>query len=198
MSDKAVPGADTDPPHVAPVARPEAMREATAELTGTPAIRRLGLWMLALTFLADQASKLWLLFGADIVGRGPFPVAPFLELTVVWNRGISYGLFQQDSSLGRWLLIMVSLAAAIWMGLMLWRSDSRLAAASLGLIVGGALGNAVDRVLYQAVFDFAHFFIGEWSWYVFNIADAAIVVGVAGLLYDAAMVPMTRKDADPA
>jgi signal peptidase II len=152
-----------------------------------PSFRRFGLGVVVATFLADQASKLWLLFVADIVKNGPFPVSPFFELTVVWNRGISYGLFQQGTDIGRWLLIIGSLVAAMWMGVLMWRSTSRILAASLALVVGGALGNAVDRVAYQAVFDFAHFFIGEWSWYVFNIADAAIVVGVIGLLYDTVM-----------
>jgi signal peptidase II len=155
-----------------------------SEHPALPAFRRLGVIVAVATFLADQASKLWLLLVADIIEKGPFQIASFFEFTVVWNRGISYGLFQQHSEMGRWLLIALSIAAAIWLGWMMWRAESRMGAASLGLIIGGALGNAVDRVAYGAVFDFAHFFIGEWSWYVFNVADAAIVVGVAGLLYD--------------
>jgi signal peptidase II len=161
-----------------------------------PALRRLGVIVTVMTFLADQASKLWLLLVSEIIDRGPFAVTSFFELTVVWNRGISYGMFQQHSDLGRWLLVILSIAAAIWLGWMMWRAESRLGAASLGLIIGGALGNAVDRVAYGAVFDFAHFFIGEWSWYVFNVADAAIVVGVAGLLYDTFAGELRRKRAD--
>ncbi|MGL4727675.1 MAG: signal peptidase II [Bosea sp. (in: a-proteobacteria)] len=162
------------------------MSEPHAQMAAQqPNLRRLGILITAVTFLADQASKLWLLLVAQIVEKGPFPISSFFELTVVWNRGISYGMFQQNSDLGRWLLIGLSLAAAIWLGWMMWKSETRMSATSLGLIIGGALGNAVDRAAYGAVFDFAHFYLGEWSWYVFNVADAAIVVGVAGLLYDA-------------
>ena len=183
MSEAGVPASD-------PASRPGLPGPDIAGL------RRLGVIVTVVTFLADQASKLWLLLVSEIVDRGPFPVTSFFELTVVWNRGISYGLFQQHSDLGRWLLIVLSIAAAIWLGWMMWRAESRVGAASLGLIIGGALGNAVDRAAYGAVFDFAHFFIGEWSWYVFNVADAAIVVGVAGLLYDTFAGEWRRKTAD--
>jgi signal peptidase II len=121
---------------------------------------------------------------ADIARTQPIRVTPFFELILVWNRGISYGLFQQHSELGRWLLIVFSLIAAVGLSIWAWRSGERLLALALGLIAGGALGNVVDRLLYGAVLDFAHLFWGGFSWYVFNIADAAIVAGVALLLYD--------------
>jgi signal peptidase II len=149
----------------------------------TPA-RRIFLWTVALIFLTDQASKLYLFFVADIARNQPIAVTPFFELILVWNRGISYGLFQQSTEAGRWFLIVFSLAAAVFLSVWAWRSGERLLALALGLIAGGALGNVVDRVLYGAVLDFAHFFWGGFSWYVFNIADAAIVAGVGLLLYD--------------
>jgi signal peptidase II len=148
------------------------------------AARRIFLWASIATFLSDQASKLWLFFVADIARTQPIRVTPFFELILVWNRGISYGLFQQHSELGRWLLIVFSLIAAVGLSIWAWRSGERLLALALGLIAGGALGNVVDRLLYGAVLDFAHLFWGGFSWYVFNIADAAIVAGVALLLYD--------------
>jgi len=111
---------------------------------------------------------------------------------VVWNRGISYGLFQQDSEFGRWALVALSVVAGIGLSLWIRRAPNPLVAAALGLIVGGALGNAVDRVAYGAVFDFIHFHVGSFSWYVFNIADAAIVAGVVGLLYDALVLERRR------
>jgi len=156
----------------------------------TPA--RLGAVLAAATVVLDQGTKLALLFGYDLPLHHPVRLAPVLDLTVVWNRGISYGLFQQHSQVGRWLLVAVSLVAAA--GLCLWmaRTGSRLLAAALGLIVGGAPGNAVDRVAYGAVFDFVHFHVGSWSWYVFNVADAAIVAGVAGLLYDGLVLERRR------
>jgi signal peptidase II len=142
--------------------------------------------LVALTTLAlDQASKMYLLFGYDLPLREPVIVAPFLDLIVVWNRGISYGLFQQETEVGRWALLAISVAAALGLAVWMTRVSSRLLAAALGLIVGGAVGNAIDRVAYGAVFDFVHFHVGGFSWYVFNIADAAIVAGVIGLLYDA-------------
>ncbi|MGL4240921.1 MAG: signal peptidase II [Beijerinckiaceae bacterium] len=148
------------------------------------ASRSLLLWIAGLTFVLDQASKLYLYFVVDIAAAQPIRLAPFLEFILVWNRGISYGLFQQESDVGRWLLVAFSLAAAVGLGIWAWRSGEKLLSAALALIVGGALGNAVDRVLYGAVLDFVHVFAGTFSWYVFNIADAAIVVGVGILLYD--------------
>lgn len=132
----------------------------------------------------DQASKLWLLYGFELGTNGPVQLLPFLELVLVWNRGVSYGLFQQDSETGRWLL--AGLTVAITAGLWIWsaRSRSRLVAFALALIIGGAIGNGIDRIMYGAVVDFVHFHVGTFSWYVFNLADVWIVAGVAGLLYD--------------
>lgn len=146
---------------------------------------RTGLATALATLAGDQATKLYLLTIFDLPAREPVRVAPFADLIVVWNRGISYGLFQQGSDLGRWLLVALSLAAAV--GLLVWiaRSTDRLLAAALGLILGGAAGNAIDRAAYGAVFDFVYLHAGRFSWYVFNVADAAIVAGVVGLVYDA-------------
>ncbi|BAU91041.1 lipoprotein signal peptidase [Methylorubrum populi] len=145
---------------------------------------RAGLIAALATLVLDQASKLWLYFGTDLVMTQPWRLAPFADFVVVWNRGVSYGLFQQDGGLGRWLLVGVSLVAAIGLSVWMRRAGSRLLAVALGLIVGGALGNAIDRAAYGAVFDFVHLHAGTWSWYVFNVADGAIVAGVIGLLLD--------------
>ena len=145
---------------------------------------RSGLAALLATLVLDQASKLWLYFGTDLVLTQPWRLAPFADFVVVWNRGVSYGLFQQEGGLGRWLLVGISLAAAIGLSVWMYRAGSRLLAVALGLIVGGALGNAIDRAAYGAVFDFVHLHAGTWSWYVFNVADAAIVAGVVGLILD--------------
>jgi signal peptidase II len=153
---------------------------------------RLGAGLALATVALDQASKLWLLFVHDLPVREPVTLAPVLDLMVVWNRGISYGLFQQDSGLGRWALVALSVVAAF--GLCLWmaRTRSRFLAAALALVAGGAIGNAIDRIAYGAVFDFIHFHVGSWSWYVFNVADAAIVAGVVGLLYDGFVLERRR------
>ncbi|MFA6966701.1 signal peptidase II [Bosea sp. (in: a-proteobacteria)] len=146
--------------------------------------RRLGLAVVLVVFLADQALKLWLLFGLRLAETGPFAVTPFMNIVLAWNRGISYGLFQQGTDIGRWALVLISIVAAIWLGRWMWREERSLTVGSLALIVGGALGNGLDRAVYGAVVDFVHLHWGSFSWYIFNIADAAIVVGVVGLLYE--------------
>ena len=145
---------------------------------------KLGALLAVVTFLADQASKAWILYVFRLPDRPPVRISPLFELVMVWNRGISYGLFQQNSELGRWGLIVISILAAIGLSVWIRRTNAKLLAVSLGLIVGGAVGNVIDRLAYGAVFDFIQFHIGSWSWYVFNVADAAIVAGVVGLLYD--------------
>lgn len=156
---------------------------------------RLGLIAGVLTLALDQASKLWLYFGTDLVLTQPWRVAPFCDFLIVWNRGVSYGMFQQEGDLGRWLLVGFSVAAAVGLGVWMWRAGSRLLALALGLIAGGALGNAIDRAAYGAVLDFVHLHAGEWSWYVFNVADAAIVAGVIGMILDV-LTPERGKPAD--
>lgn len=146
--------------------------------------RRLGVAVVLVVFLADQALKLWLLFGLRLAEAGPFALTPFMNIVLAWNRGISYGLFQQGTDIGRWALVVISFVAAIWLGRWMWREQRPLTVVSLALIVGGALGNGLDRAVYGAVVDFVHLHYGDFSWYIFNIADAAIVVGVAGLLYE--------------
>ena len=146
--------------------------------------RRLGLAIVLVVFLADQALKLWLLFGLRLAETGPFAVTPFMNIVLAWNRGISYGLFQQGTDFGRWALVAISIVAAIWLWRWMWREERPLTVVSLALVVGGALGNGLDRAVYGAVVDFVQLHWGSFSWYIFNIADAAIVVGVVALLYE--------------
>jgi signal peptidase II len=146
--------------------------------------RRLGLSVVLVVFLADQALKLWLLFGLRLAETGPFAVTPFMNIVLAWNRGISYGLFQQHTDIGRWGLVVISIVAAVWLGRWMWREQRPVTVVSLALVVGGALGNGLDRAVFGAVVDFVHLHWGNFSWYIFNIADAAIVVGVVGLLYE--------------
>jgi signal peptidase II len=145
------------------------------------------------TLVLDQVTKLYTLFVMELPLYEPLVLGPFLDLRVVWNQGISYGLFQQSTDVGRWVLVAVSLAAALALSIWVRRSEGKLLAGSLGLMVGGALGNAIDRVAYGAVFDFIHFHVGSFSWYVFNVADAAIVAGVVGLLYDSFVLEKRRN-----
>ena len=143
----------------------------------------------ALAVLAlDQATKLWLLFVFDIAHRGTVRITPFFDLVLAWNVGISFGWFQNDSQLVQIGLMMIKAVAVIVLAIWMARSRTLIATVALGLIIGGAIGNAIDRFAYGAVVDFAlfHLQIGgnTFNWYVFNLADVAIVAGVAALLYD--------------
>jgi len=136
----------------------------------------------------DQASKLWLLFVFDIGHRGAVGVTPFLDLVLAWNVGISFGWFQSDSPLAQAILMIIKAVAVIVLAIWMARSRTLMATVALGLIIGGAIGNAIDRFAYGAVVDFALFHLQfgakTYNWYVFNLADVAIVAGVAALLYD--------------
>ncbi len=161
-----------------------AMPIAASRLPSAGRIRRLGVGMALLALVVDQASKLWLLRIFDLPGRQQVRLMPWLDLVMAWNRGISYSLLTADSDAGRWLLIAGTLAAIGLLGVWLWRVRSPLTGIALGLLIGGALGNVVDRVAYGAVADFVYFHVGGFHWYIFNGADCAIVVGVALLLVD--------------
>jgi signal peptidase II len=149
---------------------------------------RSGLVAGIVTLALDQASKLWLLFVFDIGHRGTVKVTPFFDLVLAWNIGISFGWFQNDSQAAQIALMVVKAVAVIALAIWMARSRTVMATVALGLIIGGAIGNAIDRVAYGAVVDFAlfHLTIGgnTFNWYVFNLADVAIVAGVATLLYD--------------
>lgn len=165
-------------------------RSQTGRDTGVSRIgpRALGLWIAGAILLADQAHKHWMLFVYDIAQRQPVRVTSFFELVMAWNPGISYSLFATETQTGRLILLGVTLLITAGLTVWLWKASDRITATALGLIVGGALGNAWDRYAYGAVADFFHFYIdtqswGRVSWYIFNIADVAIVAGVALLLY---------------
>jgi signal peptidase II len=151
-------------------------------------LSRFGLAVAVVTAALDQASKLWLLFVVDLPARGIVRLTPFLDLVLTWNTGISYGLFRQEGPLGQAVLLALKAVAVILLWIWLARTVSRLAAVSLGLIIGGAIGNAIDRFVYGAVADFVLFHVTtanfSFNWYVFNLADVAIVAGVIGLLFE--------------
>jgi signal peptidase II len=158
---------------------------------------RLGLVAAVAAAVADQALKLWLLYGFGLPERGRVPVTSFLDLVLAWNTGISYGLFQNTGPLWQWVLLGLKATAVALLLVWLARTSSRLAGIALGLILGGAVGNAIDRAAHGAVMDFVLFHLSAptWTfqWYVFNLADAAIVAGVIGLVYETLFLQDTAK-----
>jgi len=147
-----------------------------------------GLTIAVVACALDQGSKVWLLDVFDLGSRGSVPVAPFTDFVLTWNTGISYGLFPQQGPLGQWGLLAFKVAAVAFLWIWLARAQSRLTAAALGLIIGGALGNAIDRLHWPGVLDFVLWHAESpgfsFRWYVFNLADAAIVAGVGALLWE--------------
>ena len=156
-----------------------------------------GLVIAAIACALDQAAKFWLLDTFDLSSRGAVPVTRFADLILTWNTGISYGLFPQQGPVGQWALLAFKAAAVAFLWAWLARAPSRLTAAALGLIIGGALGNAIDRLHWPGVLDFVllHLDTATWSfrWYVFNLADVAIVAGVVGLLYESLLSGSAAK-----
>jgi signal peptidase II len=163
-------------------------------------LNALGLIVAVLATIVDQAAKLWLIDVFGLAGRAPIALGPFIDLVVTWNAGISYGLFQQEGLFGESALLAFKVVAIVLLWIWLSRAPSRLAAVALGLIIGGAVGNAIDRLHWPGVMDFVLFHIDtagwHFRWYVFNLADVAIVAGVIGLVYDSifAGTPQKRPD----
>ena len=145
---------------------------------------RLGLTVAAAVLAIDQLHKWWMLGPFDIAARQPVRVAPFFDLVLAWNRGISYGWFAQETETGRWALIGLSLTVTLGLWLWLARTRRPLAAVAIGLVIGGAIANTADRLVHGAVADFFLLHGFGFNWYVFNLADTAIVAGVALLLYE--------------
>ena len=151
-------------------------------------------WMAVLIFSIDQATKWWMLAIYQIETRGRVAVTPFMDFVYVLNKGVSFGTL---AWVGPWLLLAFALLTAV--GLWIWLArggTGTVMAFSLGLIIGGALANGLDRVLHGGVVDFVSLHAFDFYWYVFNIADAAIVAGVVGLLYDSYLT--SRNDASNA
>jgi signal peptidase II len=157
---------------------------------------RLGLPLALAILIADQAVKWWMLDvlrlpevrHIPLVSLGPFG----FDLTMVWNRGVTFGMLAGDAPWHAPLLGAIALAVAAFLLRWMARAENRTTALALGAVIGGAVGNVIDRFRFGAVADFfdAHAF--GWHWYVFNIADAAIVCGVLALVADALFRPSPR------
>ncbi len=149
---------------------------------------RAGILSAIVTVILDQASKLWLLNVFDLAHQGAVRVTPFFDLVLAWNIGISFGWLQNDNPVAQAALMVVKALAVVALAVWMARSKTVMATVALGLIIGGAIGNGIDRLAYGAVVDFAYFHVeiagNTYPWYVFNLADTAIVAGVIALLYD--------------
>jgi signal peptidase II len=147
------------------------------------AMLRLGLLLAGVIVAADQATKWWVL--AEFLDNPRVVlVTDFFNLVLVWNRGVSFGLF---ASSAEWMpYILSGLAIVISVFLVIWirKAENRLLAAGLGFVLGGAIGNVIDRISHKAVVDFLDFHAFGYHWPAFNVADSAIFVGVALILYD--------------
>ena len=136
-----------------------------------------GLAIAGLVIVVDQVSKI-----ITLSVLGPFqgvPVTPFLNLVVVMNTGISFGLFSSEGELTRYILVALALIVSIILMRWLANSTNRFVCAALGMIIGGAFGNVIDRLVHKAVVDFLDFHLYGWHWPAFNVADSAITIGVA-------------------
>ena len=147
-------------------------------------MRRAGI-VAAVIFAFDQVTKVWVVHGLDLKSRLAIDVLPpWFNLRMAWNRGVNFGLFASDGGAGRWILIALALGISAWVWRWIVRSGEGPAAqVCAGLLVGGALGNVVDRVLYGAVADFLNFSLPVWTnpW-AFNVADIAVFAGALGLV----------------
>ncbi|MFB3149519.1 MAG: signal peptidase II [Alphaproteobacteria bacterium] len=147
-----------------------------------------GLIVASAVIILDQATKWWVV---TILMNPPrvVDVWPFFSVVMVWNRGVTFGFLSDAPFWGRWALVGLSLAIVAILLLWLRRAETKWRAAAIGLIIGGALGNVIDRVNYGAVADFLDFYIGTYHWPAFNFADSAITLGVAIMFFDALFKP---------
>ena len=144
---------------------------------------RLGLLFSLVLVLADQLTKI-LAMNTLLAGGKAIEVAPFLNLVVVWNRGVSFGLFSHDWAGAPWVLSALAVAIVVLLCFWLARAQRRLTALALGAVIGGAIGNVIDRARFGAVYDFVDLHYAGWHWPAFNLADSAITLGVVALLVD--------------
>jgi signal peptidase II len=149
---------------------------------------RLGLTVALVLLGLDQLTKWAALDLLDLAAR-PIAVTPFFNLVLVWNRGVSFGMLDALGAVAPWLLSGLALAVVIALLLWLRRSEHAVMAIGLGLVIGGALGNVIDRLRYGAVVDFLDFHLAGWHWPAFNLADAGICVGAGLIVVDGLLAP---------
>ncbi|HZH46420.1 MAG TPA: signal peptidase II [Roseococcus sp.] len=158
---------------------------------------RRGLAVAVLLLVLDQLSKWWILDVVRLPEQQNVPLLMLgpigLDLTMVWNRGVTFGLFSGGGAWNHLILAVVALAVSAMLLRWLWKADTALVAVALGAVIGGAIGNVIDRFRFGAVVDFVDVHAWGWHWYVFNVADAAIVCGVLALVTDALIRPESKR-----
>ncbi|PPR24715.1 MAG: Lipoprotein signal peptidase [Alphaproteobacteria bacterium MarineAlpha10_Bin3] len=153
---------------------------------------RLGIGIAIAISALDQLTK-WIVLNVVMTPPQTIAITDFFNLVLVANRGISFGLLSSDSPWGQPLLIALALALSAMLVFWLRGADNRLLAGSIGLVLGGAVGNAIDRVNHGAVIDFLDFYLGAYHWPAFNLADAAIVIGVAAIILEGLFAGSGKK-----
>ncbi len=165
-----------------------------------PALR-IGLVFATLLLVADQVTKYLILDVVMLPERRNIPLLELgpvgLDLTMVWNRGVTFGLFSGEGAWNHLILAALALVVAGFLLRWLAKSETRLVTYALGAVIGGAIGNVIDRIRFGAVVDFVDVHAWGWHWYVFNVADAAIVCGVLALVADALIRPETKRKEAP-
>ena len=159
---------------------------APSNLSGSPGrlnLRQIGFLIAIVVLVLDQVSK-WLILTQAMRPPQVIEVTPFFNLVLGWNRGVSFGLFHSESPVNVIVLTGIALVIVIGLGVWLWRTDLRWTAISVGLIIGGAIGNVADRLRFGAVVDFLDFHVSGYHWPAFNVADSAIVVGAVMLILE--------------
>lgn len=158
------------------------MEEARSGERGRPLVR-LGLLVALVWLILDQATKWWVL---EVVMQPPrvIEVTSFFNLVLAWNRGVSFSMFAHEAEVMPYVLSALALAITGMLLVWLRRADRPFLAASIGLVIGGAVGNVVDRLRFGAVTDFLDFHLWGYHYPAFNIADAGIFIGVAMILLD--------------
>ncbi len=151
------------------------------------------LWLSLLVLLLDQATKQWA--EATLSAYQPSTLLPFFDLTLMYNKGAAFSFLSDQGGWQRWFFIILALGVSAVLAGWIWRLKpaEKTIAVALSLIVGGAIGNVIDRLLFGHVIDFLHFHYQEYYWPAFNIADAAITVGVALMIFDALFFSAKHK-----
>jgi signal peptidase II len=160
-------------------------------------IDRQAMALVVATLIVDQLTKQLLLdYLLQTEIKMVSVIDGFFRLVIVWNRGVSFGLLGGDRPLPAILLSGVAIAVCIGLFVWLRRTDRPLTGWGIGLVMGGAIGNVIDRARWGAVFDFADFHVDQWHWPAFNVADSAIVVGVGLMLVDSLIGERQRARPD--